>query len=493
MPKRKLVSALMVLVLLVPMLLAVQSGFADPIVSTPTGVDGRILTTDKTGDTSDWVEIAVNSDYSLIVRKNYINVNQYSGTQNVPSWQYVSYGSSASYTSSNVRAGINAWFNGTAAGAADRLSATAKLRNYTVQNTAMSSIGTCCSQQAMSDGLSKPTSYQVGTGNDIAFALSYAESANFFSSKHFMRYTNPAEQPSQVVAVLNIAKINIPLEYLYGMWLRSPGDCPGTAGSLSNQSNAGGVCFQFQITSPNASEKGLVYPALWVNSDIFGAVKGTVIVSHSDAATGAVWSTLTYDVPAPGNYGPYPALDIPGYRAYLAQNSDPASGYINPGETKHVRWMYEKIQANATINVMYLDVGSYALLDWETFSVPAGNYGPYTPKAFEGYSAGQLLSGSAPASGVVGSGESKTIIFAYTKEAVAINTVTVIHQTTGGQVLDVEDYTVPLGSYGPYYAKNYTGYYPGFWDSSSDPIYGEITTNGTSLVIRYIYISQAIN
>ena len=41
----------------------------------PTGVDGRILTPDLSGDVSDWLEIAQYGNSSLIVRMNYININ----------------------------------------------------------------------------------------------------------------------------------------------------------------------------------------------------------------------------------------------------------------------------------------------------------------------------------------------------------------------------------------------------------------------------------
>ena len=92
----------------------------------PVPVDGRILTMDKTGDISDWIEIAQNGEYSLIMRKNFINIYSVkkSGTKvlyNDPAWQYYPYGTGADYSKSYVLEKMNAWFNGTALGEADNL------------------------------------------------------------------------------------------------------------------------------------------------------------------------------------------------------------------------------------------------------------------------------------------------------------------------------------------------------------------------------------
>ncbi|MCL2011907.1 MAG: hypothetical protein FWG75_03855 [Cystobacterineae bacterium] len=50
------------------------------------------------------------------------------------------------------------------------------------------------------------------------------------------------------------------------MWLRSPGDLPNTAASLSNSFNTSipGRVFQDALDG-----RGLVYPAVWVDEYIF--------------------------------------------------------------------------------------------------------------------------------------------------------------------------------------------------------------------------------
>jgi len=492
--KGKLLSTLLAVMMLASVFaLPAQVSFADPITEYPYAVDGRILTPDKTGDTANWIEIARNGDYSLIVRGTYIDVNVYAGTKGIPTWQYISYGTAGNYNGSQVQAKINAWFNCTATGVADNLSPFANLRNYTVASNAISKLGTTCSQAAMVDGLSKPTGIQAGMGNDVAFALSYAESANFLSLKHFMRYVSPAEQPSSFFAASNFMKVYIPEIYCYGMWLRSVGDVSGTAAAVRNRMNNGGVCFQFQANNPSSEEHGLVYPALWVKSDIFVST-GTINNWVLDKETGAVLFYETSIVPAPGNYGPIiPPSSTPGWTIEWDPTSDPPSGYINAGETKNIRWLLSRPVAKATINVLHIDYDNFVVLDIETLTVDAGAYGPIPPKDYPGFGVGQLILGSAPATGTIAAGETRTIIYGYNKAVVAVNKITVIHQSTTGQILAQQEYTVPLGSYGPYDSSHFANFSNGFWDPTSAPVSGVITADGTSLTIRFLYIPLIID
>jgi hypothetical protein len=231
--------------------------------------DGRILTPEETGDSENWVEIARNGDYSLIVRAHYINIYP-SGHKNDPAWNYIYYGANNAYGSSNVRGKINLWFHdpkGIIAGAADKLPSGARLRQFTVQNTAIDIPGTSNSMVGLNDGFSKPIATYIPSGNDVAFALSYGEAANFCSRTYFIRNPNSSNQTSSAIAQKNYGKISIPSENLYGMWLRSPGDLSYTAGILSSIPDSGRV-FQYHL-DPNSREYGLVYPALWVHQDIF--------------------------------------------------------------------------------------------------------------------------------------------------------------------------------------------------------------------------------
>ncbi|MDR0797674.1 MAG: InlB B-repeat-containing protein, partial [Nitrososphaerota archaeon] len=352
--KKFLFSLTLIFALLTMVLLPLPVSFAVPVTATPTGVDGRILTPDLTGDTSNWVEIARNGDYSLIVRANFINVYNAAARYGDPTWQYVPYGSSNTYTSSNVRNNINAWFNGVAMGAADNLSTNARLRNYTVQSNALSVLGTSCNPaMSLNDGFSQPSSYQVGKGNDVAFVLSYSEAATFLSKTHDLRKSNPQMQPSNTNAAANYAKIAIPQLYCYGMWLRSPGDVSGTMGALTYT----GRVFQQYASPGSIQEYGLVYPALWVSSSIF-ETKGTVNVVHKDANSGVVLFSDTDSV-VPGVYGPYGPMSFPGYDVgVLALDSDPASGVIAAGEVKNIVYLYTLAPVCYDVSV----VNSYAVV-----------------------------------------------------------------------------------------------------------------------------------
>jgi hypothetical protein len=280
-----------------------------PITVTPTGVDGRILTAAQAGDLADWVEIAKIGEFSLIVRKSFINVYpnkvMYGNTvYGDYTWQSTNgYGTTNLYMQSSVRDKINQWFNGTAPGDADKLPDNARLREFTAQSTTKYYLGTCATQASVTNGFSRPTNYHAGIGNDVAFALSYGESANFLSYLHFLRnnYINgvpTANQPSSPIALANYDKLIIPNEYVYGMWLRSLGDTTDTAGYLANElSFLGGRAFQAHKTTSTSNAKGLVYPALWVGSEIFGPV-------------GPTTCTLTYDANG-GTGAPAPVENIP--------------------------------------------------------------------------------------------------------------------------------------------------------------------------------------
>jgi uncharacterized repeat protein (TIGR02543 family) len=257
---------------------------ASPFVSAldadtvPRGVDGRILTANKAGDTSDWIEIAKYNEYSLIVRKNFINF--YGAATNYstnPYWQCCTYGTDniyyRSYSGSGctVRSHINDWFTRNVTGPyVDNLNATARLREYVVGNNARDACGMVASEAAMPDGLSypNPNSTQI---TDFAFALSYSEVANFLSKSYDIRVGigyPPEVRNSSFPASQNFEKITTHPSP-YAMWLRTSGDISGFAGCLylyTPSDSSYGRAFQIDISSTNT---GLVYPALWVQSDIF--------------------------------------------------------------------------------------------------------------------------------------------------------------------------------------------------------------------------------
>ena len=255
-----------------------------PIEDVPIGVDGRTLTPSHTGDTVNWIEIARNGNYSLIVRAEFINIQPYKMVGSTLIWgdpqrQMSSFGSTAQYMTAqnSIRMKINAWFNGTAQGEAEKLPADARLREFTVQTNVSQpiAIGTSTTLLSLSSGFTKPSNVFVGTGNEVAFALSYSEAAHFVSLSHFLR-GEISNWPSSAIAKANFAKINLPAiakptpsTPYTGMWLRSPGDLANTAAFISTDVNGSphghGRVFQEYISD----SRGLLYPAVWVDEGIF--------------------------------------------------------------------------------------------------------------------------------------------------------------------------------------------------------------------------------
>ena len=218
--------------------------------------DGRTLTPDQTGDTAAWIEIARNGDYSLIVRADFINVN--ANSKGDPGFQSPSFGANNIYQGSNVQLCINDWFNNRSTG--DNLDTDARIRDFTVSNDALQKLGTVGSgNEGLTNGFSKPSGQVQSFGNDIAFALSFTEAANFIS-QHYAVTTSASYEDSSVAATANF---NMLQNYspAFNIWLRSPGTASNSAGSLQHSI---GNTFQY-LTSNGA----LVYPALWVNSAIF--------------------------------------------------------------------------------------------------------------------------------------------------------------------------------------------------------------------------------
>jgi len=264
----------------------VTASMVAPITSSATSVlrpvNGRILSTNLTGDNVNWVEIADYGNYSLIIRSSYLNWYPQPNKLNDPLWQYVPFSAgTTSYAASSLYTRINNWFNGTAPGQyADNLSPSARLRQFTMENNAKLVPGTASTKAGQSNGFSLPFNKQRGTGNDIAFVLSFSEASNFISTHNFERGRVPTTGISNSIAIANANKIKIPpVRPPYeasGIWLRSPGDIAGTVGVISQELNYRARAFQ-EFVPYSYYELGYMYPALWVDKDIF---KATVKVNY---------------------------------------------------------------------------------------------------------------------------------------------------------------------------------------------------------------------
>ncbi len=234
------------------------------IYDKPTVTEGRVLTAEMTGDGASWVEIATNGDFSLILRTGYINTNAHKNVRDNPVFQYSNFGSNGDYFGSTVRARINDWFRGEADGDADNLPENARLRSFTVTNDALNALGTgAANSSGKDDGFSKPYADRDSKGLDVAFALSYGEAVGFVSKTY--AWGGGAEGNSVQEAAANFGSLQMPGgDPRYNqLWLRSPGTAESMASSLSTSGRV------FQTPVNDTREYGLIYPALWVYSDIF--------------------------------------------------------------------------------------------------------------------------------------------------------------------------------------------------------------------------------
>ena len=299
----RLFAIILSLVLLTGMLIQTASADDGSVPGVHTVVNGRILTPSMTGDASNWVEIAQYGDYSLIVRMDYIK--RYANYENA-TWDqaYYSYSATTDYMDSIIRERINNWFNvrisyftstySDAQYEQASLATNARLRSFTVQHNAMSMKGTTNTATMLTDGLSKPTRFQVGVGDDIAFALSGSEAARFVSTSNMVLGGSTADRTSHPDAVANFAKINIPLVsgYSSGMWLRSLGSAVGTVGGLSRS----GAVTNLTAVPQNNQQYIFVYPALWVNNGIFTSEPAQTVTPYAQYATVVDGRVLTPDM-----------------------------------------------------------------------------------------------------------------------------------------------------------------------------------------------------
>jgi hypothetical protein len=210
------------------------------------------------------LEIAKYGNYVLLVRKDYININYSTGHHGDLQFQYTPFGDTDAYGNSTVHAKINNWFTGNTEGDADKLPKDANLRNFTVKNTSITTIGSGPTANGVNDGFSKPVEEPDRTGLDVAFALSYGEAANFISKIY--SWGGGVNTASPKIAQANFDKIQIPSgSNTYNrLWLRSPGNDGKTASCIAYD----GRVYQSYFNG-FGGEYGLVYPAVWVNSKIF--------------------------------------------------------------------------------------------------------------------------------------------------------------------------------------------------------------------------------
>ena len=205
----------------------------------------RMLTAQQTGD-GEWIEIARNGGYSLILRRTVIAAtSRFSSTAN-----YVPYADQP-HTTGNLRFTINNWYSNT-------LSTAAPIRQYTVDHDALMKPGTA-SHLDSENGFSVPTGELRGTGSDVAFALSFQEAAIYVSGRWNNNISGGETwSPSSAEALINWNRLT---DRTATSWLRTAGRSSTAASYLYTDNRVGTL-----LTVPHAFR---VRPALWVDSAIF--------------------------------------------------------------------------------------------------------------------------------------------------------------------------------------------------------------------------------
>jgi hypothetical protein len=94
---------------------------------------------------------------------------------------------------------------------------------------------------------------------------------------------------------------------------------------------------------------------------------------------------------------------------------------------------------------------------------------------------------------MIAAGETKTIIYVYTKAAQGTATINVVHKDiTTEAILKQDAFKVPDGAYGPYNASSFNGYGAGVLAIVSTPASGTIA-NGETKTITYMYTKSTNN
>ena len=235
----------------------------------PVGVDGRIIPTSMTGDTSEWVEIAQYGGYALIIRRDPLTsvVTMYRTDNNQVS----------TYSTSTLRKELNNWYN-------NKLKSDARLRKFAVMSDAKSNFGYYATSST--SGQSKPNGTAAPKGDDVAFALSFSEALYFCSTQYqYQSGSTTSIKPSPTVAFNNYHKLRP--SYAGGgqgdnptqaFWLRTPGSGKMYVGAVAFQ---GGAPKEHGLPYTHAEAAGRVNqhtvigayghyrPAMWVGLGLF--------------------------------------------------------------------------------------------------------------------------------------------------------------------------------------------------------------------------------
>jgi hypothetical protein len=209
---------------------------------------GKILTPGMTGD-GEWISIARCGYFTLIIRRKPIS----NGLRS--SYKYSSY-TNNNYCYSNVNEIVNNWYLGLN-GYRWGLHQDARLRLYAVGSSVVCDM---CDLGSVGSGYSEPADTYPYTP-DTAFVLSAAEAYQYLSQSLYLGGDPNNRLISNAIAQHNFCLLEFNKEgkSTGDMWLRSPWQNDYASVLTSNG----------DIHSRLISNFGSIYPAMWVNSNIF--------------------------------------------------------------------------------------------------------------------------------------------------------------------------------------------------------------------------------
>jgi len=244
-PSMKIIIAIAAVAAVIATGLMVAFIFGRGLSDIPTVATTRRLSAARVGDDSDWIEIATNGRYSLILRVDNIGTSRFNPE-----------GGGNNFVGSEAQAAVDNWWN--------TVSSLASIRTNAVGHNALTRLGHFGDADE-SDGFSNP----IGGSESWPFLLSVQEAARFVSTSHYdVNAENFHERwpDSQAGARTNWGadRLGSPREH---WWLRSPGNRDYRMAAVSYRGNVnGGSGFQTAVETDGFL---VLRPALWVNSTIF--------------------------------------------------------------------------------------------------------------------------------------------------------------------------------------------------------------------------------
>ncbi|MDR0531351.1 MAG: hypothetical protein LBG83_04715 [Oscillospiraceae bacterium] len=229
-----------------------SAGGREPVIpaGVPAAIDGAILSAAKAGDTSDWIQIAVLGDFSLLLRKAALPTGK------------LAFGGGTAYAASTLRAEMIHWFG-----------YVGDLRTrYALPNDSMSALGS----GAADSGFSRPVSARAdGSGGNV-FALSFGEAARFCSTQY---YNGTSLTQSAAIPAANFGKLtgNASIESFATLpddektWLRTPIDA-AHVGAVGYSGGAAtyGTAAAGRVYGDVVSRGNWIRPAVWVLTSVLG-------------------------------------------------------------------------------------------------------------------------------------------------------------------------------------------------------------------------------